>query len=109
MRGYEIKSFIDTWIRGVYNFDGLIPPLNVPDDVANDLKNDLRPIMSACLKAVGEDNRDVVLSCLNEITQFCSAYLNRRKNYRGMDDNLLMFIYSQLEIIFNNAIFNFIM
>ena len=104
---YKVKTFLNTWIRGVYSpfdFSGILPPLDVPKDIVDSLKNDLRPIMSACLKAIGEDNRDVVLSCLNEITQICSAYLNRRKNYRGMDDSFLMFIYSQLEIIFNNAI-----
>jgi len=100
---YKLSLFFKKWVAGnivipdTYSF---IPPFYV----LNKIKDDLRPIFSACLKALSEDNRDVVLSCLTEIRNIAFRYIERRKNYPGMQDDLLGFIAEQLDIVFNFAV-----
>jgi len=104
---YKLRLFFKTWIVGnsvISDTSGILPPLNVDSYVLNKIKDDLRPIFSTCLKALSEDNRDIVLSCLTEIRNVVFRYIERRRNYTGMQDDLLGFVFEQLDIVFNLAV-----
>ena len=103
---YKLRLFLRKWITGIviYDTSGILPLLNVDSYILNKIKDDLRPIFSACLKALSEDNRDIVLSCLAEIRNIVFRYIERRKNYTGMQDDLLGFVSEQLDIVFNFAV-----
>jgi hypothetical protein len=99
----DFKALYKYWFIGSYNpLEGML--LDVPDEIINLLQEDMRPIMSTCLKAIEEDQRELTLTCLDEIVGITSTYLNRRKNYPGGNDRLLYFISGQLEILFNMAV-----
>lgn len=72
-------------------FVNLVTTLNndvsVPLKIKEILENDVRPIFSTCCKALNEDDREAVLSCLDNLMDITLSYLNKRKNYRGMEDN----------------------
>jgi len=68
------------------------------------LEDDVRPIFSTCLKALNEDDRDAVLSCLDNIKDIAVKYLENRKNYKGMGDSFLLFLNNQFEIMFSIAL-----
>lgn len=68
------------------------------------LEDDVRPIFSTCRKALNEDDREAVLSCLDNLKDIAVKYLEKRKNYRGMEDRFLLFLNGQFEIIFNIAV-----
>ena len=67
------------------------------------LEEDVRPIFSTCFKALNEDDRETVLSCLDNLKNITLGYLDKRKNYRGMADSFLLFLNGQFEITFNIA------
>lgn len=104
---YKLRLFFKTWVVGnitIPDPSGILPPVSVDSYILNKIKDELRPIFSACLKALGEDDRDIVLSCLTEIRDILFRYIERRKNYSGMQDDLLGFVSEQLDIIFNFAV-----
>jgi hypothetical protein len=68
------------------------------------LEDDVRPIFSTCCKALNEDDRETVLSCLDNLKDITLRYLDKRKNYRGMEDSFLLFLNGQFEITFNIAV-----
>jgi hypothetical protein len=68
------------------------------------LGNDVRPIFSTCYKALNDDDREVVLSCLDNLENIILSYLDKRKNYRGQEDEFLLFLNGQFEITLNIAL-----
>lgn len=89
-------------------FDRLVTTLNNDYSVLPKykaiLEDDVRPIFSTCRKALNEDDREAVLSCLDNLKDIAVKYLEKRKNYRGMEDRFLLFLNGQFEIIFNIAV-----
>ena len=91
------KSFIN--LVGFLENDFSVPQKNIEI-----LGNDVRPIFSTCHKALADDDREVVLSCLDNLRNIVLSYLDKRKNYKGMEDNFLLFLNGQFEITLNIAI-----
>ncbi len=82
----------------------LVNDISVAQKDIEILENDIRPIFSTCHKALADDDREVVLSCLDNLRNIVLSYLDKRKNYRGMEDNFLLFLNGQFEITLNIAI-----
>ena len=91
------KSFINL-VRFLEN------DFNVSQKNIEILVNDVRPIFSTCYKALNDDDREVVLSCLDNLKNIILSYLDKRKNYRGKEDNFLLFLNGQFEITLNIAL-----
>jgi hypothetical protein len=84
--------------------ESLANNISVPQKNIEILGNDVRPIFSTCHKALNDDDREVVLSCLDNLKNIILSYLDKRKNYRGMEDNFLLFLNGQFEITLNIAV-----
>ena len=103
----KIKVFLYKLISKklfVYLVTTLKNDVSVPQKIKEILENDVRPIFSTCYKALNEDDREAVLSCLDNLKDITLSYLDKRKNYRGMEDNFLLFLNGQFEITFNIAV-----
>lgn len=74
--------------------------LQVPSHFQEELSERTRPLLSACLRAIQQDRRDVATVCLNELVDIARAYLRARYNYSDMGDRYLLFLVGQLEILF---------
>ncbi len=92
------KKLFDRLVKNMNNDFSVLPKHKAM------LEGDVRPIFSTFCKALNEDDREVVLSCLDNLKDMALKYLDKRKNYRGMEDNFLLFLNGQFEISFNIAI-----
>jgi len=103
----KIRIFLFKLIskKSLINLVGsLVNDISVAQKDIEILENDIRPIFSTCHKALADDDREVVLSCLDNLRNIVLSYLDKRKNYRGMEDNFLLFLNSQFEITLNIAV-----
>ena len=84
--------------------DLFILKYNVPEKKQQEILEQIIPFFSACSKAIDKDNRDISLTCLDEIYRILSLYINVRKTYSSTSDNLLIFSAGKMKILFQDAL-----
>lgn len=83
-----------------------LPQISVPDAFQAELKERTRHMLSACTKAIAEDQRERVLVTLGAIERISSAYTQQRKNYSSMEDQFHLFLATEFELLFTVALTN---
>lgn len=103
---YRIKSFLMEYLLGNRQSPYLteLVSYNQPKTIQKEITERVRPLFAACLKAINDDRREIVLVCLSEINEIHKSYIAKYKDSLYVSDDVLMLLRSQFEIIYDVSV-----